>query len=47
MTQDELWFWLCGTEEVFRNDIGRLLAVFSGPEEIFKAGAQRLVKAEP
>lgn len=43
MTKEEYWFRLCTVADLYRDDIAQLLKVFSGPEEIFDAGAEKIM----
>lgn len=44
MTKEQLWFWLCASPDIFREDIKRLLSVYKTPEAVFEADKEEMFR---
>ncbi|MBQ9030757.1 MAG: DNA-processing protein DprA [Parasporobacterium sp.] len=45
MTQEEYWFWLCNINDIYQDTIDRLIREFGGPEMVFRASADQLIRS--
>lgn len=42
MNDEEFWFWLCNCEGVYSESIGRLIAAYGNPENIYRSDYKKL-----
>ena len=46
MTDEEFWFWLCNCEGIYSESIGRLIAAYGNPENIYRSDYKKLAADE-
>ncbi len=44
MTKRDYWFWLCGTPDIYREDIKRIFKSYTDPESVFYADKTEMVQ---